>query len=125
MADRIKINDIVIKQPLSGLGYGFTKKYSRDSTHTQSGREYTTTVGVYEQFNYSAANLTEEELSTILRQVLDGEVFTLHYRSAYYGGWRDDEFKVEAVDTIIGSWVEEHEVYESLSFKMTGVNPLG
>lgn len=121
---RIKINDIEIKQPLTGLGYGFKKMYSGDSTHVQSGREYTTTIGVYEHFSYSAANLTEEEVSTILRQVIDGEVFVLHYRSPYYGMWRDDEFRVESASANIGNWIEGEELYESLSFEMTGVNPL-
>lgn len=125
MAERMKMNGIEVKQPLKGLGYGFTKKYSQDSTFVQSGKEHTTTVGVYEQFTYSASDLTAKELSTILRQIIDGEVFILHYLSPYYGVWRDDEFRVEAANATIGRWVEEDERYSSLSFTMTGVNPIG
>lgn len=124
MAERIKMNDIEIKQPLTGLGYGFTKKYSADSTHTQNGKKYTTTVGVYEQFSYTAVNLTSEEVSTILHQIVDGEVFVLHYRSPYYNTWRDAEFNVDSADIVIGSWVEDEEIYDTLSFTMTGVAPI-
>lgn len=125
MAERIKINGIYIKQPLEGLGYGFKKMYSSDSTFVQSGREYTTTVGTYEEFTYSAVDLKKEELSIILQQIIDEEVFVLHYMSPYYGEWRDDEFKVESASVSVGRWVENDERYKSLSFTMTGVNPIG
>lgn len=124
MADRIMMNGILIKQPLSGLGYSFEKRYSNDSTYTQSGNKYTTTVGVYEKFQYTAADLTEEEISAILHQIIDGEVFILHYRSPYYGEWRDGNFQVDSASAVVGNWIEDKEVYESLSFTMTGVNPL-
>lgn len=124
MADRIMMNGEIIKQPLKGLGYKFAKKYSSDSTFVQSGRKHTTTIGTYEEFTYSAADLTASELSTILHHIIDGEVFVLHYLSPYYGEWRDGEFLVESADVSIGRWIEKDERYESLSFTMTGVNPL-
>lgn len=122
--ERIKINGIQIKQPLKGLKYGFTKRYSGDSTYVQSGREYTTTIGTYEQFTYAAANLTAEELSTILGHIIGGEVFTLRYMSPYYGAWRDGLFRVESGEVAIGRWKETEEMYESLSFTMTGVESI-
>ena len=125
MAEKIKINGIEIKQPLEGLGYRFKKMYSSDSTFVQSGREYTTTVGTYEEFTYSAADLKKEELSIILQQIIDEEVFVLHYMSPYYGEWRDDEFKVESASVSVGRWVESDERYKSLTFTMTGVNSIG
>lgn len=125
MEEKIKINGIEIKQPLEGLGYRFKKMYSSDSTFVQSGREYTTTVGTYEEFTYSAADLKKEELSIILQQIIDEEVFVLHYMSPYYGEWRDDEFKVESASVSVGRWVKSDERYKSLTFTMTGVNSIG
>lgn len=122
--DRMKINGIEIKQPDKGLGYDFETTYSSDSGRVQSGVMHITPLFTVEAFSYTATDLTEEELSTILKQIAKGHKFKLHYRSPYYGGWRDDAFYAGKGSMSIGSWKEDEERYESLSFNLIGVNPL-
>jgi len=99
MQERMKINDIIVRQPDKGLGYNF-------------------------ETTYTATWLTKEEMSLILRNVGKGKNFKLHYLSPFYGAWRDDTFYVGKGSLAIGRWNEEEERYESLSFNMIGVNPI-
>lgn len=120
----VKINDVVIKQPDKGLGYDFETTYTNDSTRVQSGVLHITPMFTVESFAYTATDLTEEEVKTILQMIARGRKFRLHYHSAYYGAWRDDDFYVGKGSMKIGSWKEEEERYDSLSFNMIGVNPI-
>lgn len=122
--EKIKINDAVIKQPDKGLGYDFETTYTEDSVRVQSGVLHLTPMFTVESFAYSASDLTSDEMSGILKKVAKGEKFKLHYRSPYYGAWRDDYFYVAKGSLSIGSWKENEERYENLSFSMIGVNPL-
>lgn len=122
--DRLKINGVEVKQPDTGLGYEFETTYSEDSGRVQNGVLFITPLFTVEAFSYSATDLTEAEMSQILQIVATGSKFTLHYRSPYYGGWRDGEFYVGKGSLSIGSWKENEERYDSLSFNMIGANPL-
>ena len=124
MAEKIKINGIEIKQPLKGLGYDFQTVYSSESARVQSGRDYTTPVATIETFTYSAANMTAAEMSQILQLVMKGGAITLHYFSPYYGYWRDDTFIVKSGSLKVNNWIANEERYDSLSFKLEGVNPV-
>lgn len=120
----VKINNIIIKQPDKGLSYDFETTYTEDSTRVQSGVLRITPMFTVEAFGFSATGLTELEMSTILHQIAKGREYRLHYRSPYYGGWRDGMFYTGKGSLNIGSWKENEERYESLSFNMIGVNPL-
>lgn len=73
-----------------------------------------------ESFSYTATNLTSTEMASILQKVAKGKRFKLHYRSPYYGKWRDDYFYVGKGSLKIGTWKENEERYDSLSFNMIG-----
>lgn len=122
--DRLKINGIEIKQPDTGLGYDFETTYTEDSGRVQTGILHITPLFTVEAFSYQATDLTESEMSQILQMVANGEKFMLHYRSPFYGRWRDGEFYVGKGSLSIGSWKENEEKYDSLSFNMIGANPL-
>lgn len=122
--DKLKLNGAVVKQPDRGLGYDFETTYTEDSARVQNGILHITPLFTVEAFSYTASYLTESEMSQILRAVAKGGQFTLHYRSPYYGGWRDNPFYVGKGSLSIGCWLEDEERYESLSFNMIGVNPL-
>lgn len=124
MQDYIKINDTVIKQPDSGLGYNFETTYTSDSVRVQSGVLNATPMFTVEAFSYTASQLSVDEMKTILQLVAKGSPFTLHYFSAYYGEWRDDKFYVGKGSLAVGSWKADEEYYESLSFSMIGVDPI-
>lgn len=122
--DKVKINDTIIKQPDRGLGYDFETTYTEDSVRVQSGVAHLTPMFTVEAFSYEASDLTSAEMSQILKMVAKGKRFKLHYRSPYYGVWRDDYFYVGKGSIKIASWKESEERYESLSFNMIGVNPI-
>ena len=120
----IKMNGIKIKQPLKDLTYSFETTYTEDTTRTQDGALHATTMFTVEQLGYSAKNLTLYEMSQILQIIAKGNSFTLHYFSPYYGTWRDAPFYVGQGSLVIGCLKEDGETYESLTFNMTGVNPI-
>ncbi len=124
MQDKIKINGIEIFQPDAGLQSGFETTYSSDSTRVQSGVMHATPYFTVEQFSYTATDIPIKEASIILQQVIKGYPFTLHYFSPYYGTWRDDTFRVGKGQYSIGCLDENGERLESLSFNMTGDNPI-
>lgn len=124
MQDKLKINNKVVKQPDEGLGYSFETTYTEDSVRVQSGVAEIEPLFTVESFSYKASNLTETEMSEILQMVAKGKKYNLHYRSPYYGKWMDGVFYTGQGSLVIGSWKENEERYESLSFNMIGVNPI-
>lgn len=120
----VKINDIVIKQPDEGLAYDFETTYTDDSGRVMSGTAHVVPLFTVESFGYTASNLTSAEMQQILTQIAKGRRYKLHYRSPFYGAWRDDYFYTGKGSIKIGSWKEGEERYESLSFSMVGVNPI-
>lgn len=121
----ITINGVKIKQPDEGLGYSFETTYTSDSTRVQSGAMHATPMFTVESFSYAASYLTIAEMQAILQKVAKGGNFTLHYFSPYYGQWRDDTFYVGKGSLEIGRLTEDGEYFDSLSFNMVGVNPIG
>lgn len=124
MQDTIKINGIEIFQPDEGLQANFETTYTSDSTRVQSGVMHATPMFTVEQFSYVATDIPVADAKVIIQQVIKGEPFTLHYFSPYYGMWRDDTFRVGKGQYSIGTLKAEEETLESLSFNMTGDNPL-
>ena len=124
MQDTIKINGIEIFQPDAGLQASFETTYTSDSTRVQSGVMHATPMFTVEQFSYTATDIPVDYAKVIIQQVIKGNPFKLHYFSIYYGVWRDDTFRVGKGQYSIGKLVEGGERLESLSFNMTGDNPL-
>lgn len=124
MQDTIKINGIEIYQPDSGLKYAFESTYTKDSTRTQDGKGHFTPLFTVEQLGYSSKGIPVAEAATILQQIAKGQNFTLHYFSVYHGEWLDGTFYVGKGDCQIGTLEENGEFLSSLSFNMTGVNPI-
>lgn len=124
MQDRIRINGLDIFQPDQGLQYNFETTYTEDSTRLQNGQANFVGMFTVEQLSYTATDIPALEASKILQQVIKGEPFTLHYFSVYYNRWRDDTFRVGKGQYAIGSLEEGGEKLSSLSFNMTGDNPI-
>ena len=124
MQDTIKINGIQIYQPDEGLQSSFETTYTSDSTRVQSGVMHATPLFTVEQFSYSATDVPIEDVKIILQQIIKGNPFTLHYYSPFYGKWRDDIFRVGKGQYSIGSLKADEEKIETLSFNMTGDNPI-
>ena len=115
----IKFNGKKIKQPDSGsLSHDWVTVYTDDTDRSIVGSAYLTPLFTYESFGYKATDLKPEEMSEILQIVMKGFPFTMHYRSPYYGAWRDDEFYVGKGSTVIGNWREDKERFDELSFNI-------
>ena len=124
MQDKYKINDIEIFQPDSDLQASFETTYTSDSTRVQNGVMHATPMFTVEQFSYTATDVPVAEVKTILQQIIKGNPFKLHYFSPYYGRWRDGTFRVGKGQFQIGTLKADEEKISSLSFNMTGDNPL-
>lgn len=122
--DRIRINNTDIYQPDKGLSYNFETTYTEDSARVQNGRGYFTPIFTVEQLGYKATHIPQKEATKILRMIDKGQQFTLHYFSMHYGIWRDAAFYAGQGSMEIGSLEEGEEYLDSLSFNMTGVNPI-
>ena len=120
----ITMNNVVIKQPTKDMAYNFETTYTEDTTRVQSGVLHATSMFTVEQLGYEAKNLTIYEMAQILQIIAKGNAFDLHYFSPYYGTWRTDKFYVGQGSLKVGCLKENGEVFESLTFNMTGVNPI-
>ena len=123
--EKILFNGIAIKQPDSGdLESSFETTYTEDSGRPINGVLHITPLFTVESYSYSATNLTLQEMTQILKIIAKGNVFNMRYMSTYYGKWRTDRFYVGKGKFKIGSWKADEERYDSLTFNITGVNPI-
>lgn len=124
MQDLIRINGIDIFQPDENLGYSFETTYTEDSTRLQNGVANFVPMFTVEQLSYVATDIPVEKATEILQQIDKGQSFTLHYYSIHYGTWRDGTFRVGKGNLSIGSLEKGYSKLSSLSFNMTGDEPL-
>lgn len=124
MQDKIRINGLDIYQPDEGLQYSFETTYTSDSTRLQSGSANFVPMFTVEQFGYTATDIPMAEATKILQMIDKGQAFTLHYYSLHYGRWRDGKFRVGKGSLSIGSLKVDKEKVSSLTFNMTGDEPI-
>ena len=117
-------DDVNTVQPDEGLKYDFETTYTEDTVRVQSGVMYITPLFTVESYGYSRKDLTADEMKLKHQKIAKGRPFKVHYFSAYYGAWRDDYFYVGKGSLTVGSWKQNDEKFDSLSFNMVGVNPL-
>lgn len=122
--ERMRINGVDIWQPDKGLQYKTETTFTEDSVRAMNGVLYETPMFTVEQLGYVATNVRQPEVTKILQMIDKAQRFTLHYFSMHYGAWRDGVFYVGKGQYSVGSWETGGEYVESLSFNMTGVNPL-
>ncbi len=122
--ERIKINGTEIRQPDEGLGYAFETTYTDDTARTQGGVLHASAMFTVEALTYTASYVTAHDMKRILGYIAKGQTFTLRYFSPYYGCWRDGRFYVGRGDLKIRRLNAEAEVFESITFTMTGVDPI-
>ena len=123
MQDTIKIDGKDIYQPDEDMSYNLETTYTNDSGRVQTGAGYFTPMFTVEQYGYTATHVPVADASQILKLVI-GRNFTLHCFSPYYGVWRDTTCYVGKGDSKIGTLEDSGEYISSLSFNMTGVDPI-
>lgn len=127
--DKIKMgtttsNLVEIRAPDIGLGYDFETTYTEDTSRLQNGILYLRPMFTVEALSYTATNVSKSEMTKILSYIAKGNAFYLHYFSPYAGTWVTNPFYVGKGSMTIGSYDENKELFSSLSFQMTGVDPL-
>lgn len=122
--DYYKINGDIIRQPDEGLTYNWETTYTSDSTRVQSGADHFTPMFTVQQFGYSASSLSLSELAGILKHIVKGKLFTLHYLNPVTGKWEDGQFRVAKGSLEVGRINVGAERCDNLSFNMTGKNPI-
>lgn len=122
--EMVKINGVKIYQPDENMACSFQTTYTEDTTRVQNGQLHLTPMFTVEQVAYSVTDIPTDKASEILQMIIKGQKFKLHYFSLYYNAWRDAEFYVGQGQFSIGSLSEDNMHLDSLSFNMTGVNPL-
>lgn len=122
--ERFKINGVDIRQPLEDMKYSFATTYSEDTSRSQAGPLHMTPLFTVEQLSFELKNLTLDEASTIIKMIVKGQKFTLHYYSIYYNTWKDGIFYVGEGEMTIGSLDVKSSKISSLTFNTTGVNPI-
>lgn len=125
MQDHFTMNGERVWQPDSAMASAWETTFTSDSTRVQSGRDHFTPMFTVEQYSYSASNVPVEEATKIIQMVIKGEPVLLHYWSVYHGMWRDGYFRCgKSQSVVIGTLIDEGEMYDKLAFNMTGVNPI-
>lgn len=121
---KIKLNSTEIRQPDEGLAYSFETTFASSTKRVASGRLSANPMFTVEALTYTATGATVAEVKQILQIIAKGNSFSLYYFSPYYGAWRTDTFYVGRGDLTIGTLDEDGERYDSITFQMTGVNPI-
>lgn len=125
MQNKIKMNNIVIKQPdKDGWSPYWETSHTEDSDRSMTGQGHFTPLFTVEAFSYKASDLTIQEMKQILQIIARGKPFDLFYHSPYYGTWRAAKFYVSGGNISCGCLKVDEELYESLSFNAIGVNPI-
>jgi len=122
----IKINDIVIKQPVS-FEPNWATTYTADSNRSQSGVGYFQPLFTAESYNAEFDNLSKEEASQILQLIIPTPTrpnFRLTYYSWYYGQWRTDTFYVGQGSMSVKTIKDNFEELKSITCNFIGINPI-
>ena len=120
----IRMNCIKIRQPDTGIAWNTETTYGQGSGRSMLGVAQVSPLFTVEALGYTATGVTAAEMKQILQIIAKGNIFNLHYFSPYFGEWRTDEFYVGKGDLSVRSLRESKETYDSISFQMTGVNPI-
>lgn len=120
----IRMNGIIVRQPDTGLTWDVETTYGHGSGRAITGVAQVDPLFTVEALGYTATGINDRDLRQILQIVAKGEIFDLHYYSPFFGMWRTDEFYMGRGSLIVRSLEEGKEMYDSISFQMTGVNPI-
>lgn len=123
MDDLYMIDGEVIRQPDEDTPFNWETTYSEDTSRSYTGTMYINPLFTVIQVPYRATELTEAEMSQILRKII-GRKFLFHYHSPYDGCWRDDYFYVGKGEAVLGQFNKNTATYSSLSFNATRIDTI-
>lgn len=124
--EKILIDGYEIVQP-DTMEPNWETTYTEDSGRVMSGKAYTDPMFTVESYSFEVTELTPEEAKEILTRIVprpSKPTFKLHYFSWFYGKWRTDEFYVGKGSLKCKTLEVDHEILESISCNLIGVNPI-
>lgn len=126
MQERIKINDIAIKQP-DVFDPNWETTYTEDSGRVMSGVAELEPLFTVESFTVEWSYLTPAEVAQILQLIVptqNKKHFQMRYFSWYTGTWKTGTFYVGKGTLKTKTLKADYETFESLSCNIIGVNPI-
>lgn len=121
--DKFKFNGVTIKTPTEYSASLATTSTS-DSGRNQYLQMKNTVVGTVRSYSFKWRLLTPQEMSLILRQVLNKSSFTAHFFDIYAGAWMDGAFYASNFNAPVRRLIDGVEMWDELSFNIVGVNPI-
>jgi len=121
MQKKILFNGVEIAQPIE-YKPNLATTSTEDSDRDQSLVMNNTPIGTVVSYSLRWEDLTAEEVSQILSQVLNKSSFSVHYFDIISGQWKTDEFYASNFSASAFSLKEGEEGYDELSFNIVGKN---
>lgn len=112
-----------IRQPTS-VEFSYAVTSTADSGNNQYGVMKNVVMFTKEAYKITFERLKSDEVSEIMQRVLGRGSIEFYYYSPHYGRWRTDQFYVANLNGQIATVKEGKEGSKSLSFQITGINPI-
>ena len=120
--DQFIIDGVVIKPP-SSYQPVFATTSTADSDRTQDLVMHNTPMGTIAGYDIVWEQLTDEEISTILRQTMNKSSFSFHHKSPLFG-WSDASFYASNFQVDAMCFTNECSKWRSLSINFRSIYPI-
>ena len=123
--EQLKFNGVAIPWPdQDGYTIQISTTSTSDSDRTQDLVMHNTPIGSVGSYGLKWTDLTKEEVTTILSQVLDRPSFSAHYFDIKTATWKDADFYATTFSITPIDLTDQHERIEELSFNIIGIRPI-
>lgn len=121
----LKFNGVTLPIPdEDGYTVQIATTSTDDSDRTQDMVMHNTPMGSVASYGLKWSDLTKEEVSLILSQVLDKPSFSAHYFDVKTAAWKDADFYATTFNITPINLAESQERIEELSFNIIGIKPI-
>ncbi len=121
----LKFNGVTLPIPdEDGYTVQIATTSTDDSDRTQDMVMHNTPMGSVASYGLKWSDLTKEEVSLILSQVLDKPSFSAHYFDVKTATWKDADFYATTFNITPINLAESQERIEELSFNIIGIKPI-
>ena len=120
---RLKFNDLVIPAPES-YEIAFATTSSSNSGRLMRGTMINTPLFTVEAYNLKWVNLSANDISSILAEIMGRSSFSFYHFNVYRNRWETGSFYVANINTPALSLKEGREKVKELSMQVTAINPI-
>lgn len=122
MQKKIMFNGVEVVQPTE-YKPNLATTSTEDSDRDQSLVMHNTPIGTVVSYSLRWEDITAEEASQILAQVLNQSSFSVHYFDIIVGSWNTAEFYASNFSASALTLEEGEERFDDLSFNIVAINP--